>query len=145
MWRPDIDRAISFLWNRVTKITKEDKEKSRQVVQYLKKKNDKRIMVADSLIQLYTWFDAAYGLHTDLKIHTGGCMSFGYGMVYCKSSKHKLNTKSSNDDKLIGLRDYLPYNICICLFMVSQGYDIKHNILFHDSQSAINMEKNVKN
>ena len=102
-------------------------------------------MGADSLIQLYTWFDVAYGVHTNLKIHTGGCMSFGYGMVYWKSIKQKLNTKSSNEDKVIGLIDYLPYNIWIFLFMGAQGYDISHNILFQDSQSAIKMEKNVKN
>ena len=40
--------------------------------------------------------------------------------------------------------NYLPYNIWICLFMISQGYEIKHKNSFQDNQSAINMDKNRK-
>ena len=101
-------------------------------------------MGKDKLRQLCKWVDAAYGVHPDLKSHTGGCMSFGYGIVHCKSSKKKLNTKSSTEAKVVGVSDYIPYNIWICLFMGAQGYDIKQNILFQDNQSAINMEKNGK-
>ena len=101
-------------------------------------------MGEDSLSQFCTWVDAVYGLHPDLKIHAGSCMSFGYGVVYCKSIKQKLNTKSSSADKVVRVSDYLPYNIWICLFMVAQGYYIKKNILFQDNQSTINMEKNRK-
>ena len=90
-------------------------------------------MGADSLSQLCTWVDAAYGVHPDLKIHTGGCISFVYGMVHCKSTKQKLNTKSSTEDKLVGVSDYLLYNIWIFLFVGAQGYDIKKNILFQDN------------
>ena len=69
---------------------------------------DKSIMRAYSLSQLRTWADAAYGVHSDLKIHTGGFMSFGYGVVHCKSRKQKLNTKISTGDELVGVSDYLP-------------------------------------
>ena len=86
-------------------------------------------MGSDSLSQLCTWVDAAYGIHPDLKIHTGGCMSFGYGMEHCKSSKHKLNTKMSIKAKVVGVSDYLTYKIRIYLSMVAQRYDINHNIL----------------
>ena len=71
-------------------------------------------------------------------------MSFGYGMVHCKSSKQKIKTKSSTEAEVVGISDYLPYNICICLVVGAQRYDIKHNILFQDNQSAINMEKHGK-
>ena len=70
-------------------------------------------MVADSLIQLYTWFDVAYGVHADLKIHTGGCIYFEYGMVNCNSSKQKLNTKSSTEAEEVGVSDHLLKNIWI--------------------------------
>ena len=71
-------------------------------------------------------------------------MPFGYEIVYFKYSKKNLNTKSSTEAKVVGVSDYIPYNIWICLFMRAQGYDIKQNILFQDNQSAINMEKNRK-
>ena len=46
-----------------------------------------------NLIQLYTWVDATYGVHPDMKSHTRGGMSFGYVIVHFKSSKQKLNKK----------------------------------------------------
>ena len=70
-------------------------------------------MGADSISQLCTWFDAAYGVHPDLKIHTGGCISFGYGMVHCNSRKKKLNTKSSTKTEVVGVSYYPPYKIWI--------------------------------
>ena len=96
----------------MTKSTKEDTAKLRRVLQYLKHTiDDKMIMGADRLSQLCTWVDTAYGVHPDLKIHTGGCVSFGYGMVHCKSSKKNIKTKSSTEAKLVGVSDYLPYSI----------------------------------
>ena len=96
----------------MTKSTKEDTEKSRQVLQYLKHTiDDKMIMGADRLSHLCTWVDTAYGVHPDLKIHTSGCVSFGYRMVHCKFSKKNINTKSSTEAKIVGVSDYLPYII----------------------------------
>ena len=72
MGRPAIDPTIQFLCTRVTNSTKEDKSKLRRVLKYLKHTiYDKRIMGADSLSQLCTWVDSAYGVHPDLKSHTG--------------------------------------------------------------------------
>ena len=99
------------------------------------------IIGADRLSQLCTWVDTPYGVHPDLKIHTGGCVSFGYRMVHYKSSKQNINTKCSTGAKLAGVSDYVPYSIWICLFMGAQGQDIKQNILFQDNQITIKMEK----
>ena len=101
-------------------------------------------MGADRLIQLCTWVDVVYGVQPFIKIHTNIGMSYGYGMVHFKSSKQKLNTKSSTASKVVGVRDYLLYNIWICLFMGAQVYDINQNILFQDNQTAIKMEENWK-
>ena len=60
------------------------------------------------------------------------------------SSKNKLNTKSSTKAEVVGVSDYLTYNIWICLFMVSQVYDIKQNILVQYNQIEIKMGNNVK-
>ena len=71
-------------------------------------------------------------------------MSFGYGMVHFNPSKQKINTKSSTEAEVVGVSDCLTYNIWICLLIVTQGYDIKQNILFQDNQSAIKMDINGK-
>ena len=144
-WRPDIDPSVSFLCTRVTKSTKEDTAKLRQVLQYLKHTiDDNMITGADILSQLCTWVDTAYVVHPDLKIHTGGCVSFGFRMVHYKSSKQNINTKCWPRENLVGVSDYVPYSIWIWLFMGAQGYDIKQNSLFQDNQITINMEKTVR-
>ena len=37
--------------------------------------------------ELHIWVDAAYGVHNDMKSQTGGVMSFGHGMIHCRSNK----------------------------------------------------------
>ena len=65
-------------------------------------------------------------------------------MVHCKYINQKTNKKSFTKAEVVGVRDYLPYKICIYLFMGAKVYDIKKNILLQDNHSAINMEKNGK-
>ena len=43
---------------------------------------------------------------------------------------------------MVNVSGYLQYIVWIFLFMESHGYDIKHNILFHDNQSAIQTKNN---
>ena len=66
-------------------------------------------------------------------------------LTYAKSTKQKLNTKSSTEAELVGVSEYLPYNIWLPMFMKEQGYDIKTNLLAQDNQSAIKMEMNGRN
>ena len=69
-------------------------------------------------------------------------MSFGWGAISCKSSKQKLNTKSSTEAELVGASDYLPHTIWARLFLLEQGYAIDENIFAQDNQSAMKLEKN---
>ena len=69
----------------------------------------------------------------------------GWGVLHARSSKQKLNTKSSTEAELVGVSEYLPYNIWLLNFMRAQGYDIKYNVLYQDNESAIRMEKNGRN
>jgi len=93
------------------------------------------------LENIVTWVDASFATHMNMRSHTGGTMSFGVGVVHVKSSKQKLNTKSSTEAELVGVSEYLPYHIWMVNFMDAQGYDIKDKILFQDNQSAIRMKK----
>ena len=85
-------------------------EKLRRVL-VLKKNtiDDVRIIGASTLQQVYTWVDAAYGVHIiDMKSHTGGIMSMGTGTLHQKSSKQKLNVKSSTEAEIVGKSEYMP-------------------------------------
>ena len=59
--------------------------------------DDVLILGADDMRRMNTWVDASYAVHEDMKSHTGGAISFGWGAMMCKSTKQKLNTKSSTE------------------------------------------------
>ena len=106
---------------------------------------DKRIIGAKTLTDLYTWIDAAYAVHNNMRGHTGGAISMGYGIMHGKASKQKINIKSSTESELVRMGEYASYNIWFIMFMVAQGYAIKNNVIYQDNQSAIRMEKNGRN
>lgn len=91
------------------------------------------------------WVDAAFAAHPNMRNQTGGAMSMGWGILHGKSSKQKLNTKSSTKCELVGVSKYLPNNIWLLNFMEHQGYPISQNILYQDNESTIRMERNGQN
>ena len=97
--RPGIETAVAFLCTRVSRSTEADWLKLKRILGFLKSTiDDVRIIGESSLQELYTWIDTAYGVHDiDLKSHTGGVMSLGTGTVHQKSSKQKINVKSSTE------------------------------------------------
>jgi Reverse transcriptase (RNA-dependent DNA polymerase)/Zinc knuckle len=119
--RPDILLAVSFLCTRVSKSTRQDQQKLLRLLQYISGTLDITLTIgADDLSSIRTWVDASYAVHPDMKSHTGGLMSMGTGGLVCKSSKQKLNTKSSTEAELVGATDYLPNTIWSKLFLEAQ-------------------------
>jgi hypothetical protein len=59
-----------------------------------------------------------------------------------KSSKQKLNTKSStNEAELVGASDYVPNSIWAARVLAHQGYPLQRNNLHQDNQSAMKVER----
>ena len=144
--RPDIETAISFLMRRVSKSDVDDWWKLKRVLAYLKNTiDDVRIIGASSLTQILTWVDASYAFHADMRSHTGGTTSFGLGLVHQKSNVQKANSKSSCEAEVIGVAEYLPYNLWMLMFMEAQGYEVGSNVIFQDNKSAILLERNGRN
>lgn len=144
--RPDIDVAVTYLCSRVSKPNESDWEKLKRVLCYIKSTmNETRFMGMDDLGMLFTWIDAAYAVHPNMRSQTGGAMSMGTGVIHAKSGKQKLNVKSSTEAELVGVSEYLPFNLWTRHFMESQGYALKSNVVYQDNQSAIKMEKNGRN
>ena len=144
--RPDVDPTIQFLYTRVSKSTIEEWGKFKRCLQFLNSTIDEvRIISVESLIDVYTLIDAAYAVYPDMKSQTGGCMSYSVGILHDKVVKQKLNTKSSTEAEIVGMSDYLPYNIWMLYFLEHQGYKIMKNVVYQDNQSAIRMKKNGRN
>ena len=72
-------------------------------------------------------------------------MSMGWGVFHAKSSKQRLNTKSSTETELVGVSEYIPYNLWAIMFLEAQGYKLRDNVLFQDNQSSRLIEKNGRN
>ena len=122
----------------MSKSTDDDWKKLKRVLSFLKGTiDDIRVIGADSMQDLYTWVDASYAVHEDMRSQTGGVMSFGHGILHHKSSVQNLNTKSSTEAELVCTSEYVPYNIWTKIFLHEQGYDIKDNVLFQYNQSSI--------
>ena len=117
--RIDIDTAVAFLCTQVTKSTIHDWFKLKRVLRWINYTlNDVRIMGMDETGVVHTWIDASYAVHEDMKGQTGGTISLGHGTVCCKSTKQKLNGKSSIENEVIGMADVLPYTLWLIFFGV---------------------------
>ena len=141
--RLDIQLAIGFLCTRVSKTTSQDLRKLKQVLQYLRGTIDDTLTLgANNPMKMETWVDASYAVHHDMKSHTGGVITLGTGAIMSKSSKQKLNTKSSTEAELVGASDYTPNAIWAAKFLDAQGYTLTANVLHQDNQSAIRLKRN---
>jgi hypothetical protein len=142
--RPDIQTAIAFLCTRVQHPTRHDYNKLARVIKYLRATSKLVLRLgADNLNIIKWWVDASYGVHKDMRSHTGGTMSMGTGAVYSTSKKQKLNTKSSTEAELVGIDDVLPQALWTKYFMEAQGYGVS-TILNQDNQSTIKLSENGK-
>eukprot|EP00957_Ditylum_brightwellii_P157703 12003645-Ditylum_brightwellii.AAC.1 len=83
---------------------------------------------AENLNVIKWLVDGAFGVHEDIKSHTGTTMTLGKGSVYIMSTKQKINTKSSTETKLAGVNDALPMIIWTPYFIEAQGYDVDRSI-----------------
>lgn len=143
--RPDIQPAIAFLSTRVKAPDETDWFKLTKMMGFLKKTQNDVLTLQASNDGIITWhLDAAFGVHKDLRSHTGATMMLGAGAIQSVSTKQKVNTRSSTEAELISIDDVISKVLWTKLFLQEQGIDIKQNILLRDNQSSMKMEMNGK-
>ena len=136
---------ISFLTSRVTKADEDDWKKLRRLLQYIKNTIDLKLTLsAENMNIVKWWVDAAYAVRENCRSQTGSTMSLGRGTIMSKSTKQKINTKSSTESELVGASDSVPQIVWTSYFLEAQGYAAKESILYQDNTSAIAMETNGK-
>ena len=141
--RPDLRPAVSFLCKRTTKADRDDWHKLTRVMRYLQSSDDLKLRLsADGSGQLRWWVDASFGVHVDMKGHTGGTLSMGKGSIYSTSAAQKLVTRSSTECEVVGAHDVLPQIIWTANFLKAQGQNISDSILYQDNLSAMFLENN---
>ena len=141
--RPDILTPVAFPTKRVTKPQGDDMRKLERTIQYIRGSRDLglTLQVEDPIV-VKCYVDASYGVHQDMKSHTGSAITLGKGVVYAKSSTQKLTTKSSTEAELVGLSDSANQVLWARHFMRDQGYEDRSAIIFQDNKSTIQLINN---
>ena len=143
--RPDLKLALSFLTTRVKNPDLDDYRKLVRLVRYIRTTRHLKLTLrASSMTKINWWIDAAYGVHDDMRGHSGGMMSLGKGAMGSRSMKHKINSRSSTEAEIIGVDDHMSAALWTLRFLHAQGYEIEENVIYQDNQSAILLEKNGK-
>ncbi len=142
--RPDIILAVVFLTTRVNDPDLDDWTKLKRLVLYLRDSKEEFLRLASDDKGVRWHVDAAFAVHVDFKSHTGGSMTVGRGAALVKSSKQKINSKSSTEAEIIAVDDVLPQLLWTRLFLQEQGYDFGESILYQDNKSAMLLEENGK-
>ena len=140
--RPDTQTAIAFLTTRVKQPDHDDWKKLQRMMSYLKATKELVLTLEADDLRLMRWYvDASFAVHPDMKGHTGGGLTIGKGSVYNKSTKQKINAKSSTETEIIGVDDMMPQVLWTNYFMKAQGWSMNTKI-FQDNKSAILLENN---
>ena len=92
--------------------------------------------------QINWYVDSSFGVHRNMRSHTGAIMTLGKGAVIADSTKQKINNRSSTEAELVAVDDKISKIIWLKLFMEKQGFDPTPNILHQDNQSTIKLQEN---
>jgi hypothetical protein len=136
--RPDILTAVIFLTTRVKASTQQDMKKLNRVLAYLNSTAEMGLVLeAAKTIQVHAYVDASYAVHHDFKSQTGGLITLGRGPIWAKSTRQKLNSKSSTEAELIGVSDVLSQVLWTRDYLIEQGYSVAPATVFQDNLSTM--------
>ena len=143
---PDLETLVSFIIKRVSNSNEYDWKKLKRGLTLVKNTiNYKRVLGERSLSGVFMWIDVAYAVHGNMRIHTCGAIPMGYSIIHVNDSKHKINVKSSTETELVGVSEYIPYNLWLKMFLEEQIYIITDNMIFQDNKIVILVETNGSN
>ncbi len=143
--RPDLHPVPSFLASRVLCPTDQDWKKLIKCAKYLHSTKHLHLTLRPSAgVLLVAYVDAAFGVYhsTDYRSTTGAALQLNGNTVWTKSTKQKLNAKSSTEAELIAVSDALPHILWTRDFIIAQGYSVPATTLFQDNLSTITMIHN---
>ena len=90
------------------------------------------------------YYDASYGVHSDMKSHTGACTTIGKGAVYVASCKQTIVAKSSTEAEMIAVSDHAGELIAQNEFYIHQCGSNRPAVLYQGNQSTMRLLKNGK-
>ena len=143
--RPDILTTVSFLSTRVKNPSKEDWKKLYRLLRYIRKtKNLSLKLKIGNVLIIFTYIDAAHGILSNCLSQSGIVIFIGGAIILAKSSKQRINTKSSTESELVALSDGISQVVWTKRFLESQGYEVGPAIIYQDNLSTMKMIRNGK-
>jgi hypothetical protein len=143
--RPNMCLSIAFQTTRVRAPNKDDWEKLRHLMEYLRKDHAWPLVLGAKNNGMLMWYiNALFAVHPNMRGHTGGGLTMERGFPMTASTKQELNTRSSTESELVDVNDMMPIIIWTRYFLLSQGYGIVENLLLQDNESSILLEQNRK-
>ena len=111
------------------------------MMNFLKRTRDDSLVLKSDGTRRVEWsVDASFGVHGDMKSHSGMSMSMGKGAICSMSWKQKLNTRSSTEAEVVAVDDSLSQILWTRHFLKEQDYQIEAHIILQDNESAIKLE-----
>jgi hypothetical protein len=142
---PDLLTVVSFLTTRLQKPTLEDWSKLVKAIEYVRHtKHLVLTLCAHKVLLIMIFADASFGKHHDMRSHTGAAITLFKGVIWAKSSKQKIMTKSSTEAKLVAISDVIGQVLWLRNFLEAQGYVLPAVKLFEDNLSTIALTKSGK-
>ena len=93
---PYIQLTLPFFCNRVKGSYEDDWENLLRMIKYLQEiKADKLILKINDMTMSDWYADAAFAVHADMKIHTGGVLTMDKGAIHFFSMNLNINTQNS--------------------------------------------------
>ncbi len=122
--RPDCETAMSFLMTHVHFLPNSSKDDWHKLLlrmmSFIKETViNMQTIGGENVHHMLTMVDSTHAVHNDMRGHTGGLMTFGTEVVHQKSSKQKMNTRSSTEHEHVRTSEYNDY---FEMFMEGQGF-----------------------
>jgi hypothetical protein len=142
--RPDIMVAVNQLCRSAHSPTVGDNTALRRLLRYLSKTRHKHLLLpAGKGLQVEAHIDASFAPdQRDRKSITGAVVFVGGAVVWAKSGKQTIVTKSSFEAELIALSDMASMVLWINLFLRSLGFKADVPTIFQDNTSTMSVATN---
>ena len=107
--RTDTVTAVSFMTTRVRERDEYDWSKLKQLIKYFRGEKEMPLILGANGTGMLKWYvDGSYGVHLNIRGHSGGGLTMGRGFLITASKKQKLNTQSSTESEVVGVDDFMP-------------------------------------
>ena len=144
--RPDLLLAVNKLCRHAQNPTVRDQKALQRLLRYVSKTRNYVLMLSAKSLDVEAYIDASFATDADRKSTTGVVIMVGGAIVWAKSGKQGIVTKSSFEAELVALSDMASMVLWINLFMRDLGLRTDVPIVYQDNQSTMKVaERGMSN